>query len=327
MTLRTTLTLFGILIVAISFAQDQEKYTKYVKKADSLYDAGVYDDSAEAYETAFQALEGRAYTNHRYNAACSHALSGDTERSFFHLFRLADNPHVKYKNLRHITTDSDLTALHDDERWEKLIATVKANKDEYEKDLDKPLVAKLDTILASDQGSRRKLREMEKEYGRESEEYLKQYRTTWVTDSLNVIEVTKILDERGWLGPDVIGKNGSNALFLVIQHADLETQKKYLPMLREAVELGNAQGGMLALLQDRVAMKSGEKQVYGSQIARDESGEFYVSPLLEPEKVNERRAAVGLGPIEEYVSRWNINWDVEKHKERTRALESEEKEN
>jgi len=54
--------------------------------------------------------------------------------------------------------------------WEKLINEVKANKDEYEKDLDKPLVAILDTIYQSDQAYRRQISEIEEKYGRESAE-------------------------------------------------------------------------------------------------------------------------------------------------------------
>lgn len=134
------------------------------------------------------------------------------------------------------------------------------------------------------------------------------------------------MDERGWLGADVIGNRGNSTLFLVIQHADLETQVKYLPMMREAVEQGNARASSLALLEDRVALRQGNRQIYGSQIGRDpETGEYFVSPLVAPEKVNERRAAVGLGTIEDYIKYWDMTWDVEKHKARTAKIEAEEK--
>ncbi len=72
-------------------------------------------------------------------------------------------------------------------------------------------------------------------------------------DSINLIKIKKILDERGWLGADIIGNQGNSTLFLVIQHSDIETQEKYLPMMREAVKKGNANSSSLALLEDRVA--------------------------------------------------------------------------
>ena len=60
-------------------------------------------------------------------------------------------------------------------------------------------------------------------------------------------------------------------------------------------------------------------QIYGSQIGRDqETGEYFVSPLIDPENVDKRRAEVGLGTISEYVAIWDMTWDVEKHKERTK---------
>ena len=161
-------------------------------------------------------------------------------------------------------------------------------------------------------------------HGPDSEEAKAQGRLTYQTDSINVIKVTRILDEYGWLGPEVVGNRGSNALFLVIQHAEIETQEKYLPMLKQAAMDGKAEPGMLAYLQDRIAIRKGERQIYGSQLGKDpETGESYVMPLTDPEHVNERRAEVGLGTIEEYISSKYITWDLEKHKERTKKIESE----
>ena len=68
----------------------------------------------------------------------------------------------------------------------------------------------------------------------------------------------------------------------------------------------------------------GSEMCIRDRIGRDqETGEFYVSPLIEPEKVNERRAEVGLGPIEDYIGRWDVTWDVAKHKARTEKIEKE----
>jgi hypothetical protein len=140
-------------------------------------------------------------------------------------------------------------------------------------------------------------------------------------DSINLVEIEKILNKHGWLGADVIGEQGNKTLFLVIQHSDLETQLKYLPMMREALKKGNAKGKDFALLEDRVAMKQGNRQIYGSQIKID-GDEFYVYPIIEPEKVNERRTEVGLEPMEDNVKNFGITWDVEKHKARTKSIES-----
>lgn len=53
----------------------------------------------------------------------------------------------------------------------------------------------------------------------------------------------------------------------------------------------------LAYLQDRVLMYAGEKQIYGTQLHDDLS----VYPVEAEEQLNERRAAIGLPTMEEYI--------------------------
>ena len=97
-------------------------------------------------------------------------------------------------------------------------------------------------------------------------------------------------------------------------------------MMRAAVAKGDAEPADLALLEDRVALGEGKRQIYGSQIGRDpDTGEFYVSPLEDPDHVDERRRAVGLEPIADYVSNWDIIWDVKAYKADLPALEARER--
>ena len=140
--------------------------------------------------------------------------------------------------------------------------------------------------------------------------------------SSNQVVVTRILDERGWLGADIVGRTGNSTLFLVIQHADIATQEKYLPMMREAVAKGNAEASSLALLEDRVLIRHGERQLYGSQVARDkDTGDAYLSPLEDPDHVDERRTTMGLGPLAGYLMNWNMEWDVEAYKKQLPLIE------
>jgi len=128
-------------------------------------------------------------------------------------------------------------------------------------------------------------------------------------DSLNLVRVTAILDSAGWLGVDVLGHKANQALFLVLQHADAQPklQEAYLPMMREAVEQDHARASELAMFEDRVAVNNGRLQIYGSQIGwRD--GKGFVKPLVDEEHVNERRAAVGLEPLERYTERFGFTW-------------------
>lgn len=134
-------------------------------------------------------------------------------------------------------------------------------------------------------------------------------------DSSNLVIIEKILEKYGWLGSEQIGKTANSTFFFVIQHANNEVREKHFPMMKNAVKEGKADARHLALLEDRIALGNGELQIYGSQIGIDyETGKSYVLPLFEPEKVNERREKVGLGLIEDYISNWNLEWDVEDYR-------------
>jgi hypothetical protein len=192
----------------------------------------------------------------------------------------------------------------------------------------KSIMAQLDTIHQEDQKYRLRIVELLQKSRTESEniELISLHELMDEKDSINRLKIEKILNEYGWLGADVVGEQGNETLFLVIQHSGLETQLKYLPMMREALKLGNIKTKDFALLEDRIAVRQGKRQIYGSQIYKDfDTGESYVYPLIEPEKVNERRAKVGIDEsIEDYVKRAvGMTWDVEKHKERTKRLESQ----
>lgn len=106
----------------------------------------------------------------------------------------------------------------------------------------------------------------------------------------------------------------------------MKTQQKHLPMMREAVKNKNATGTALALLEDRVALEEGKRQVYGSQIGRDnETNKNYVLPLDDPDNVDKRRAEVGLGLLAEYVKSWDIILNVEEYKKQLPELEERHK--
>lgn len=185
------------------------------------------------------------------------------------------------------------------------------------------LANKLDSIYQEDQKYRKQIGEVVKKHGQNSEEFQELAMTMIKTDASNLIAIKQVLDDYGWLGPDAVGDKGNKTLFLVIQHADLETQKQYMPMMKQAVEKGNAKSQNLALLKDRVLLADGKKQIYGSQIGSNQAtGEYYVLPLEDPENVNNRRKEMGLGPIEDYVSNWNIKWSVESYLENIEKFEN-----
>jgi hypothetical protein len=321
---QVVLLLFSVFFATLAFSQNQAKYDALTTEANALYEKKEYLQSAQKYAEAFVAFGNKGYMTDRYNAACSWSLAGKIDSAFAQLLKISKSG--GYTDYDHITTDTDLAPLYADPRWKEVLAYVKANKAKEDATLDRPLATRLDQIYEEDQKYRQQIDAIEKQYGWDSPQLKAHFKTIRDKDSLNLIEVKKILDSRGWLGASVVGRKGNSALFLVIQHADLKTQEQYLPGMRDAVKNGNASAGNLALLEDRVALGEGKKQIYGSQIARDAStGAYYVQPLEDPDNVDKRRAEVGLGSLQDYVAFWNITWDVAAYKKQLPALEAKQK--
>lgn len=296
-----------VLISLITLSIQAQTFDEIIKNADEYYDEEKYLQSAKKYDKAFEIKEGSS--GQYYNAACSWALTGDTIQSIKYLNLSA----VKgWRNVKHIKRDNDLLNLHSVQKWSQVLDIVQANLDEYEKDFDKPLKQQLEQIYIKDQMLRQLYREAETKFGKDSEEMKYFWELVAKRDSLNELEVIKIIETRGWAGRSLVGGQANTALWLVIQHAPLEVQEKYLPLLKKSVLENESSGNHLALLEDRTQMRSGKPQTYGSQITIDkETGKQVVYEIWDPEYVNQRRREVGLGPIEDYVKPWGIEWKIE----------------
>lgn len=121
-------------------------------------------------------------------------------------------------------------------------------------------------------------------------------------DTANVAWLKQVIAESGWPGHSLVGSDGANAAFLLVQHADHDTafQVQVLPLLQRAYAVGEVEGQQIALLTDRIASARGEPQMYGTQ-ADLVDGRVVLKALADSANVDSRRAAVGLPPIHEYV--------------------------
>jgi hypothetical protein len=115
--------------------------------------------------------------------------------------------------------------------------------------------------------------------------------------------LAEILDEHGWPGSDLVGEDGASAAWLIAQHSDqdVEFQERALELMRAAVEEGQADRTELAYLEDRVALNRGGAQTYGTQIGCVD-GRAEPARLADPDGVDERRAEVGLQPLDDYLA-------------------------
>lgn len=120
-------------------------------------------------------------------------------------------------------------------------------------------------------------------------------------DADNTRWLGEIVAHRGWPGRSMVGVDGADAAFTLVQHADADTfQARVLPMLEQAYHAGEATGQQLALLTDRVATSRGAPQVYGTQLQLV-AGRAVLEPIRDSANVDARRAGVGLPPLREYL--------------------------
>lgn len=178
-----------------------------------------------------------------------------------------------------------------------------------EVELNEALKTELEQMRELDQSFRLDAMRIAKEQGPTSDEYIEIRDRGRAMDERHVARLREILDEHGWPGLALVGELACSGAFLILQHADPETQKLYVPLLREATAAGESPSAMLPLLEDRILMRDGEKQIYGTQIARGEDGKPALWPIADEDGVEERRARVGLEPLGEYVKRFGMTWE------------------
>ena len=150
------------------------------------------------------------------------------------------------------------------------------------------------------------------------------------TDKANQTYVFRILDTQGW--PQHVSDSAHQAIFLVIDHAELEAQKHYFPLIQEQVKKGNLSPSDVATLQDRIRMREGKKQIYGTQTKNGEKNgkqACYVWPIENPAAVDSLRQSVGLPSMQEYLNMfqqfgeeaiWDKTLTIEEAKQLTKLI-------
>jgi hypothetical protein len=121
----------------------------------------------------------------------------------------------------------------------------------------------------------------------------------------NASRLKEILAEHGWPVPALVGDDGDEAAWLIVQHAigDPPFQRQCLRLLQGAAESGDVALWQTAMLEDRIRMFEGKPQIYGTQLETDSDGTVRPYLLQDPEHVEERRSKVGLEPLSKRLAR------------------------
>jgi hypothetical protein len=128
-------------------------------------------------------------------------------------------------------------------------------------------------------------------------------------DSTNLIKVKSLIEKYGWPGKSFVGDMGNYTIWLVIQHADFTTQEKYFPLMRASVEKKESREVDLVYLEDRILMRQGKNQIYGTQVFRNPTtGVEEIWPIDDEINVDARRAKLGLERMEDYAKRFGFDY-------------------
>ena len=135
-------------------------------------------------------------------------------------------------------------------------------------------------------------------------------------DRKNLEIVVSIIENCGMPTAQSIDKKHIATIFLVLQHGDNYHRKKYFPLIEKAVENGDLQKSDYALMKDRILVSDGKPQIYGTQVisGTTDSNKLEVAEIEAPEYVDQRRAEMGLPPINDYLKMWDISLDIEQKK-------------
>lgn len=124
----------------------------------------------------------------------------------------------------------------------------------------------------------------------------------------NAAILDQVVQERGWPTSAMVGEDGAEAAWLIVQHAIglPEFQRRCFKLLNEAAANRSIPAWQPAHLLDRILTYKGKRQVYGTSFDWDEDGLMSPRPIADPASVDERRAAVGLPPLAEATARHRL---------------------
>lgn len=110
----------------------------------------------------------------------------------------------------------------------------------------------------------------------------------------------KFLDEYGWPYPSKYGHEVHYAAWLIAIHAISKPAllNRVLAILEITLKSGEPVANEYVKLFDRVGLYEGRGQTYGTQFFPSPQG-WHARELIDPDHVDERRAALGLSTFEE----------------------------
>jgi hypothetical protein len=120
-------------------------------------------------------------------------------------------------------------------------------------------------------------------------------------DQANQKELLALVPEEGWFAISRYGRDAAVAAFLIVQHADQDLWRRFLPKIEQMARNGEAEGPAFALMYDRLALSENRPQRYGSQMSCEAGRYVTAQPVEDLKTIDARRAALRMSPYEDYL--------------------------
>ena len=293
--------LFGLVLLCASVPPLQaQSFIELFQGAAAAEEAGRHEEAAHLYEQIYAISSGDVMP--LYAAASNYAQAGQHDQVFQNLERVVE---AGWAYVNEMKQDSTLASLHEDERWEELIAEAEARYAAFDLDLRQELLA----MKEQDQQNRANIMDVVARYGEGSPEADSARARMLALDEPLQVRIKEIIRGHGWPGRSLVGDDGASAAWLLVQHADTAYVQEVLPLLLDAAERGEAREAEAAYLHDRALTYRGKPQIYGTQPQwSQELGQYELYPVEDEANVDERRAAVKMPPLAEYLARYGIEY-------------------
>lgn len=296
--------LLAIVLLACSgstLAQAQEDSPQArTARAMAAYEAKDYATCASLLTALVNDPALKPSSTVAYNAACCQSLAGNPGQALALLDRASS---LGMLALANVEADADLAAARALPGWPAMRKTLAAREDARLAGINRELRDELLARQTKDQDIRTRAMAA-------AQPLAKPLLDEWTRiDHENTEWMKTALAKHGWPGKSLVGEDGANAAWLLVQHADQDKpfQHQAITLLEAAVKTGEASGQQLAYLTDRVLTGEGKPQRYGTQFHQVD-GKMVPMAIEDPARVDERRAAVGMGTLAEYTAIIEANY-------------------
>lgn len=300
---------YGLGLTAL-FGQTQyitadTAYVKAVEQALSHLEKGQCQPCLLAYQKAFKIAQKSALSTMRAALCAYQCQQPALAKTYLQQavaidYSIAEDIWIDYQ------TAPEFTVVRFSSMRE-LVQEVFMQKD-AQLGINSALKGQLLTIYNTDQQPRSRVDSVMRIYGQSSPQWQQLWKGIHQADSINLRKIEQLIQQYGYPGKSLVGAKLSNTAWLVIQHSPLAIQEKYLHILQRAADQGEMSKTNMALLIDRIRVYKGQKQLYGTQVNIDATGQKSFDAIEDEKNVNKRRAEVGLGSLEEYAKQFGFDY-------------------